>query len=373
MRNTINLPDGIDANSFQQQLRANLKNNLTKNTINNLASLLAIDYCIRSNSMNMLDHIESCITRLQKHIKNKVVTDDSFSSSMGLFTVAITPQEKKHKDTFSKTKHKSIEASNEESPDENNKKEEKQVSSTLVNLSPEELFKDDLHADFSIADKAKSAIKATIRTIVASCFPNTNQSEKHSLSVVLDSCSEIYDISEILELVNSDPALFKEIADKALSEKTTREDIAKFVIKHINKILHQQQKISKAKSNIRSWSSKLTLAACISVAAGIGFVVTGPALPILLIPTIIASSKISGKIAELVHEKIISASKSIKDDQELLNHLKSTTTSSLAINKTNKLVEISNSKSFDLQQARAVVQNIKPHSYSNDMKGRHRY
>ena len=348
MTNNINLPVGIDTDSFRKKLKAELENNLTKNTINSLASLLAIDYSIRFSAANMLDHIEVCIARLRSHIKGKVVTDDSFSSSLALFAVAITIDKEKAEDTEYREKDQSIELN----------KKENEVSSTLVNLSPKELAKEEMHADFSLKNKSKSTIGAVIGAIVASCFPDSKESEKRILSEVLDACSEIHDISEILELVNSDPALFKGVADKALSENKKREEIAKFVISQISKIIHQQQKISQAKSNIRSWSSKLVLTACISVAAGVGFAVTGPVLPILLVPAIIATSRISSKITEVVHGEISSKANTIKHDQELLNHYKSATISSLAINNFGKSEQLTKPISIDLSKASGVAHKI---------------
>lgn len=366
MQNKINLPDGIDVSSFYEKLKSELSNNLTPSTISNLSGLLALDYTTRLNSNNIKDHLETCIKRLKNHLKGKVVTDDSFSSAMALFAAAITPERNLSQDVNYKSKDQSIQADNEKS---NNKQQE--APPALTNLSPEELIKDDTHAnDISISD-SKSAMSAAIGAIVSGSFANSPKNEKHMLAEILNSCSNIHDIGEILELVNSDPKLFKAVADKAISEKKKKEDIAKFVVSHISKILHQQQKISQAKSGIKAWSSKLTLTACVTVAAGIGFAVTGPALPVLLVPAIVATSRVAGRIADVTHEKIASTTKTIKHGQELLDSYKSTTISSLKQHKFGKSAQVTNSQSVDLSKIRGVVQNSKL-SHRKENKGHSR-
>ena len=55
--------------------------------------MLAIDYSNRKKTISLASeqHANDCVLRLHKHLKERVVLDESFSSVMTLFIVAITP------------------------------------------------------------------------------------------------------------------------------------------------------------------------------------------------------------------------------------------------------------------------------------------
>ena len=93
MQRNITLPPGANPEAFQEYFLDFLGNNLSESLCSSISNLLAIDYSGRLESAPELkEYINICALRIKKYLGLKVVTDESFSSAMTLFTIAITPE-----------------------------------------------------------------------------------------------------------------------------------------------------------------------------------------------------------------------------------------------------------------------------------------
>ncbi len=248
MKNNIKLPDNVNPAPFLQSMEINLINNLSRYLINSLSNMLAIDYANRiKHKYEIDDYVEKCTTRLKKHLGHKIVMDEDFSSTMSLFTIAI---------------------------------------SEAKNLSDDSSRSQNQEQD------------VLIDGIISNYFSDLPKEEVARLKEVLKTLITSSESRDIMNFISSDPKLFYSIVFASYKEKVLEKERLEFISVHINKIIEEKKSINKSISNVKSLTSKIALSTGLFAAASIGALITGVALPILLIPATLASIKIAPTIGE---------------------------------------------------------------------------
>ena len=242
MKNNIILPPGANPEAFQEYFLDFLGNNLSESLCRSISNLLAIDYSGRLESAPELkEYINICALRIKKHLGLKVVTDESFSSSMSLFTIAITPE-------------RDIDADDAKSQEQSQDALIDSVIEThFVNLSPEE------------ATLIKSLMKELLNG---------------------------KDGKEMMNAISSNPKLFYSVVVSALRENKKQKEVSEAIHQHLTTIISKNRK----QTGIKSLASKIAFAGGLMLAASTGLILGGLALPALIIPATAAAIKLAPKL-----------------------------------------------------------------------------
>ncbi len=272
MKNKIKLPAGVDPNPFNLHLDEYLSNNLGVQLRRSISNLLAIDYSLRLKSTPLLDeYVNLCGSRLKKHLDHKIIFDETFSSAMTLFAVAITP--------------------NDQSDDENNK-------------------------------SAEQSQDAVIESVISSHFGDLSPEEQQTIRMVLKDLLNSKDGKELMTIVTSDPKLFHSIVLSAIKAKKQQQEISEFVGAHLNSILVQSKALNQKVSGFKSAFAKVALAGSVIIAASIGIVIGGLALPVLILPATLYAVKYAPALGEKIGNRIAQNVPSIVNETKNLNKLK---------------------------------------------------
>lgn len=251
MKIDLALPQGIDPKPFKEYFLKYLKGNLSEKLCTSLANLLAVDYAGRLNSKpDLALHINECTLRIKKEIGLKVVTDESFSSIMSLFIIAITPEKNIDTDETNKPTVQSHEALIDSI-----------IASYFYNLSPEEA----------------SIIRALMKEILNS----TNG-------------------KNMLNAASSNPKLFYSIVVSAIREHEKLEEVLESVKLHLTRIFFKDKEQLKRQNVLQSISSKISLIGGLFLTASTGLVLGGLALPALILPATATVVKVSPLIGEKI-------------------------------------------------------------------------
>lgn len=251
MKIDLALPQGIDPKPFKEYFLKYLKGNLSEKLCTSLANLLAVDYAGRLNSKpDLALHINECTLRIKKEIGLKVVTDESFSSIMSLFIIAITPEKNIDTDETNKPTVQSHEALIDSI-----------IASYFYNLSPEEA----------------SIIRALMKEILNS----TNG-------------------KNMLNAASSNPKLFYSIVVSAIREHEKLEEVLESVKLHLTRIFFKDKEQLKRQNVLQSISSKISLIGGLFLTASTGLVLGGLALPALILPVTATVVKVSPLIGEKI-------------------------------------------------------------------------
>ena len=272
MQNNINLSLGDAPILFSHRITESLDDNLDKQLCKSVASLLAIDYAGRLNSLPDMDqYITTCINRLKKHLGLKVILDNDFSSSMTLFVVAITPE----KDLKN---------------DENKIKE--------------------------------TSIDSTIEYIISSFFVDINPMEQATIKSIIQELLNSKDAKEITNFITSNPKLFYSIVLQTLNAKKHQEEALQSISTNLKTIMDQSKNLDRKVGNIKDLSTKAILSTGILVASSLGLAVNPTLLPLLLVPSVIASTKFAPKLGNTIGTIISKNISSIRKEKKDLQNLK---------------------------------------------------
>lgn len=257
MSNNIKLPIGVDPSPFLVAIKAHLNSNLNDYLIKSLSNMLALDYVGRVAKLTEVEvetYSEICSSRLKKHLKHQIITEEDFSTVMSLFTIAITQEKNLDDDTI-------------------NSKEQEQ----------------DL----------------LIEGIIAAHFHDLPPAERQNVKEALRGLINNPDSKEIMNFINSDPKLFYSIVFSAYKEKTKQKEVMESLTMHLAKVMHETKSINKSVDNVKSLSGKITLGAGLFAAASIGLLIGGVALPALLIPAAIVSIRLAPAIGDKVGVSLV--------------------------------------------------------------------
>lgn len=235
-----------------------LENNLDKKSCISISNLLTIDYINRLKAKPPLSHyIATCINRLKKHLKDKIILDNNFSTIMTLFAVAIT-EESEDNDIYSSEK----------------------AQDALIESTISELFS-------NLTSEEHGAIKAFIKKMI-----NGNPKK----------------INTILNLVKSEPERLKEIVTTALNKNIEPKKIPVFVEQNLEQNIFQSTALEKKTNRIRNFFSKIAFTSGALLTASLGVFLGGLILPALVIPSIIATIKVAPLIANKLSNIVIKES-----------------------------------------------------------------
>ena len=262
------LPTDINIGVFQQPIKRNFSNNITKKACNMLGGMLALDYNIRVK-VTVTDHIATCVTKLKNYLGQKVITDDSFSTIVVLFSVAISPEQRK-----------------------DNKNSMNQEQDT------------------------------TIDSIINLHFGDLTAQEKDLVRGLLKDMLLSKDRSAIVNFIAAESKLFKKLVLEALIMSSKQLEINNHVRKNMQKILHKVVDLNKKITNFKEIASKLTMTACTLGVIGAGLLTGGIILPIIAVPGLLLSMKYAPKMGERVAQMILDSDKAITTEIHNITQLK---------------------------------------------------
>ena len=265
MINNIKL--SFDSNFFKDNIDEELSNNLPKALIIYLAGLLAIDYSLRlKDDIDLNEHIKLCITRLVRHLNNKIIFDEGFSSALTLFAVAISPDDK------------------DDSRDEKN----------IVN--------------------SKEAI---IDSVIASNFGDLSIIDQNKVKLTLIDLLNEKDGAKLIDLLTSNPKLFHTIVKNAIGGQKQQE-ISTIVISNLRAISAASTDLLVQKNKYKALFTKAFLAASITLTTSAGLILGGLILPIIIMPITIAAIKYAPRMGEKFTKNIVERIPSIvKNSQKI--------------------------------------------------------
>jgi hypothetical protein len=235
-----------------------------------LGGMLALDYNIRVKGA-VTDHIATCVTKLKNYLGQKVITDDSFSTIVVLFSVAISPEQRK---------------------DNKNSMNQEQVQDT------------------------------TIDSIINLHFGDLTAQEKDLVRGLLKDMLLSKDRSAIVNFIAAESKLFKKLVLEALIMSSKQLEINNQVRKNMQKILHKVVDLNKKITNFKEIASKLTMTACTLGVIGAGLLTGGIILPIIAVPGLLLSMKYAPKMGERVGQMILDSDKAITAEIHNITELK---------------------------------------------------
>jgi len=303
MKNNITLPEGANPEAFQNYFLDFLGNNLSNSLCNSISNLLAIDYSGRLESApNLKEYINLCALRIKKSLGLKVVTDESFSSAMTLFTIAITPER-------------------------------------------------DIDEDDSISqEKSQDAL---IDSVIAVHFVNLSPKETTLIKSLMKELLNGKDGKEMMNAISSNPKLFYSVVVSALRENKKQKEVSEAIHQHLTTISSKDRQNEKQKTGVKSLSSQIALAGGLMIAASTGLILEGLALPALIIPATAAAIKLAPKLGEQTADSLSQNSTTIKpkDSKPLTNEPKTT-------NKDNSITKPTVKPNLSKQELKDLVKTV---------------
>lgn len=263
----------------EKTISANFANNITNHACLTLARIIAIDHKIRLNSIPKITlHLNNCICKLKNFLRQKVLTDDSFSTVLTLFAVAISPEVTDFQDNNIVQKSENI------------------IIDTLINIH----------------------------------FPNISIKEKNNIKLILKNLFSAKNSYEIINLIQTEPEIFQTTVMSALKKYQNLIEINKQIKSDLDKIADITSTHYKKIEILRQAASKIITAVCTVAVGAITVATAGASSALIVIPAAILAVKYAPKIGEKIGDGILSIDKSVINQQEKINWLKTN------INKNNK-------------------------------------
>jgi hypothetical protein len=263
MKNNIAIKLGANPQPFFDLITEYLGNNISSNLCQSLANLLSLDYANRLGGEPPLKiYIHTCLKRLTNHLGAQAILDNNFSETMTLFAVAITP-EKESADNISNSQEQSQDA----------------------------------------------LIEATISEL----FSNSSPEERKHIKLVIKDLLNSKDGEDLINMISSEPKVFQKIIINSIDAKIKTKETSKIVRQHIGSLCEHSKQIKNKSEVLRSVVGKLALSGSILIAASLGLVVGGLALPALIVPATIAAIKIAPAIGERIAYNVINNNTTIQN------------------------------------------------------------
>jgi len=260
---------------FTKAINDSLSNNLSPQLCVSLASIIAIDYMVRLNATPEINQYATITARkLRSFLGQKVITDDSFSTVLMLFSVAIAAEE-----------------------------------TTVKNNNP-------------VVNKQQS-LDTVLETLIAMHFDNVGEQDKETLKLVLKDLLIGENHYEIMNYIQSEPRLLLSAVMQAMKKSKKQEDINFNVRLEINKILNISAKLEKRTNTFAQAVSKISTAICALGVGALGVVTAGAALSIIVVPVCILAIKYGPKIGEKLGEVILNLDSNIKFERDRIYSMKS--------------------------------------------------
>jgi hypothetical protein len=261
----INIP------AFKTPLSYYLINNITEKTCSTLANMLALDYLARLNSKGVIsEHADTCVSRLRDFLGQKVITDDSFSTALTLFAIAISPKQPK---------------SNEDS--------------TLSQAQYQDVI---------------------IEALINSHFKDIG--DRDTVKLILKDLLKDKKTNEIINYINSEPEMIRSIMEYALKKHQKHPEILNYVNIETARILGENIQLNEKTSSFKQITSKIALAISTLVVGALSVATGGTILSIAIVPTAILAVRYAPKIGEVLGDTLLNADSNIKAAR---NNIKSLT------------------------------------------------
>ncbi len=261
-----------NASLARKWISENLLNNVTPQTCITLANLIILDYEARLNLEPAIQiHLNNCLSKLKAFLKQKVITDDSFSVAIMLFTVAISP-----------------------TPIEYEQKE-------------------------NIVDKSENII---VETLISTNFNQTTQEERKLLRLVLKDLLKARNSHEIMNVLKYEPDLFRIIILHAIKKYKRPHDIIANIKTELNKILGTAVKHHKKIETFKQTTSKIFTAVCSLAVGAISVVTAGAALALAVVPLSILAVSYAPKLGEKIGAMLLDTDQFVINEQKKIELLK---------------------------------------------------
>jgi hypothetical protein len=255
-----------NAELVRKWISKDLVNNLTKDTCLALANLITIDYKIRLDlEPDIKDHIKSCLDKLRQFLGQKVITDNSFSVALMLFTVAISP--------------------------------------TPVKYDTKE----------NILNKSEDVL---IETLVNTNFGSVNLEERNILKVILRELLKSRNSQEIMNVIKYEPELFRTTVLYAIKKYRTPADIITNIKSELSKIVSVAVKHYKKIETFKQATSKILTAVCSIALGAISIVTAGAAFALTVLPAGVLAVSYAPVIGERLGEMILNADKFMINEEK---------------------------------------------------------
>lgn len=273
----MHILDKTDISIFIKAINNSLSNNLSPPLCLSLANIIAIDYVIRLNSAPIIQQYANiCAQKLRSFLGQKVMLDDSFSTVLTLFSIAISKEELTLKDN-------------------NNVKQQ-------------------------LPDVAQDVV---IETLIAMHFDDITEPDKQTLKLLFKDLLTGINHYEIMNYIQSEPALLRNAVMQAMKKSKKQQEINLHFRLEINKTLIISAGLEKKISLLTQVVSKIVTAICGLAVGGLGVLTAGAALSVVLVPACILAIKYGPKLGEKLGEAILNLDSNIKFEKNRIFSIKS--------------------------------------------------
>lgn len=300
----MNIFNSTNISICRKSICEELINNITKQTCLTLANVIAIDYEIRLKSIPEINvHIGNCIGKLRTFFGQKVITDESFSTVLMLFSVAI--------------------------------------SSSAVDYQNKD----------NILNKSEDIV---VDTIINTNFGEANSEEREVIKRVVKDLLAAKNNYELTNFIQVEPEIFRTTVMHAVKKYQQPKEVSDNVQLEINRIVTVATKHNKKMEIFKQATSKIITAISVLAVGAISVATAGATFAFMVVPASILAIEYAPKIGEKMGGMILSADKSMSEEEQKITTLK-----------TNLL---KNNKEF-LTKQQSVEHNVaKEHLLSSEVK-----
>lgn len=269
----MNIFSSINISICKKRISEELFNNITKHACLTLANIIAIDYEIRLKSTPEIDvHISNCIGKLRVFLGQKVITDDSFSTVLMLFSVAISPDAVEYQDRD------------------------------------------------NILNKSEDII---IDTLISTNFGKANSEERKVIKQVLKDLLAARNSYELTNFIQLEPEVFCTTVMHAVKKYQNPKEVSTNARLEINRIVNVAVKHNKKIEIFKQATSKIITAISVLAVGAISVATAGATFAFMVVPASILAIEYAPKIGEKIGGVILSQDKSMSMQEEKITALKS--------------------------------------------------
>ena len=203
---------------------------------------------------------------------------------------------------------------------------------------------------------------ALIESTISALFGDLTPEEQGHIKLVIKDLLNSKDGKELMNIISSEPKVFQKIIINAVEGKIPPKEISNIVSQHMETLADHSKQINNKSESLRSVVGKLALSGGILIAASIGLVVGGLALPALIVPMTIAAIKIAPAIGEKIAVNIINNNTTIQNQTREFDQAKIATITT-PINKINEqtiesTIEKPNIPELSKEQVKSLAKSV---------------
>ncbi|MFK8040181.1 MAG: RP853 family protein [Rickettsiaceae bacterium] len=253
----------IDINAFKERIDSKFKDNLPIKLRSTLSNILAIDYHTRCKDKIMIHkHVDSCIKKIGNFLYGKVVSDDSFSAAMTLFSIAIASDNLSYKD------------------------------------HNQELL-----------------VECSINQIIEMHFAYLSNAQKLKAKAILIKLIGNKDQKKIISQIHSNISITKTIVDGMIKLDIAIDKNSNNIFDEFHAIILRNSKTQNNVDKIKNFISKITTMTIGLSIPGLLLMTTSTLIPVAMIPSAIAMIKFGPKIGSMIGQNAINANGWLQDIQ----------------------------------------------------------